>query len=392
MGHRASMVRALRALLLAPVLLATMLWSAPASGAAPVGAVYAMTNDVLKNEIVVYHRAADGTLTIGERYATGGTGSGTVENSANGLILTSLRAEQSPNNLSDSARFLIATNTGSDSITVFKVRGGTLERASITSSGGDHPISVTVSRGLLYVLNGGLTNCSGGAPMITGFTINAEGKLRAIPNSTRRVSGGTISGCAQVSFNPAGTRLVVTQRVADTIDVFLIGEDGRPQSRVVNQSTGLSPFGFTFTRAGQLLTTESAAGAPLLGAVAAYRIKRGGALEPLGPSVPNLRSDTCWIVVTDNGTYAYASNFQSGDISSYRVAADGTVTLLESTAGVTGPGAFDIALSNDSHYLYARNVVLGSIVVFRIEENGRLTALQQVGGLPPVGAIGIAAS
>lgn len=38
------------------------------------GAVYAMTNALGNNEIVVYRRASDGTLTFMQRIATGGGG------------------------------------------------------------------------------------------------------------------------------------------------------------------------------------------------------------------------------------------------------------------------------------------------------------------------------
>ncbi len=40
------------------------------------GAVYAMTNALKNNEVIVYHRAHDVTLTFMQRIATGGGGSG----------------------------------------------------------------------------------------------------------------------------------------------------------------------------------------------------------------------------------------------------------------------------------------------------------------------------
>ncbi len=134
--------------------------SAHAQSNAP-GAVYAMTNDATINEVVVLNRAADGTLTPAGSFATGGMGSGTFENSANGLILS----EQSPNNIGGSFNYLFATNAGSNSISVFDVQpDGSLVLVDVEPSGGDHPISVTARRNLLYVMNGGASNCSGGTP------------------------------------------------------------------------------------------------------------------------------------------------------------------------------------------------------------------------------------
>lgn len=46
------------------------------SGARADGAVYAMSNALGNNEVLVYHRAADGSLTLAQTVATGGGGSG----------------------------------------------------------------------------------------------------------------------------------------------------------------------------------------------------------------------------------------------------------------------------------------------------------------------------
>ncbi len=162
---------------------------------------------------------------------------------------------------------------------------------------------------------------------------------------------------------------------------------------IVNETTGVGPFGFTYTQRGQLLTTENFGAAPLQGGAASYDVRKDGVLVPLGPTARNFRSDTCWFVLTDNQKYGFVTNFQSGDVSSYRVAPDGTLTLLNSTAGGVGIGASDQALSGNSHFLYARNALQGTISVFRVDQNtGALTPIQTVGGLPPGGtAIGIAA-
>ena len=108
---------------------------------------------------------------------------------------------------------------------------------------------------------------------------------------------------------------------------------------------------------------------------------------PLGPTERNGRSDTCWFVLTDNQKFGFVTNFQSGDISSFRVAPDGTLSLLNPIAAVIGIGASDQALSGDSRYLYARNAIQGTINVFEVDRtNGTLTPIQVILGLPPGGA------
>jgi len=359
------------------------------SSASSPGAVYAMTNDATNNQVVVLNRSADGILTPGGSFPTGGRGSGTFENSANGLIL----GEQSPNNLNGSYKFLYATNAGSDNITVFRTTRDGLERTDVEASNGDHPISVTVHNNILYVLNGGASNCTGGTPTITGFRVSPRGELTPIPGSTRPISGGANSGCAQISFTKNGDVLVVTQRQADKIDTYLVDKStGIATGPIVNETTGVGPFGFSFTQRGQLLTTENFGAAPLQGGAASYEVPSNGVLVPLGPTERNGRSDTCWLVNTDNGRYAYTTNFQSGDISSFRVEPDGTLILLNPIAAVIGVGASDEALSGNSRFLYARNALQGTISVFEVENDGSLTRLQDILALPPGGAaIGIAA-
>jgi len=360
--------------------------AAVSSGGGSPGNVYAMTNDATNNQVVVLNRGADGLLTPAGSFPTGGTGSGTFENSANGLIL----GEQSPNG---SFKYLYATNAGSDDISVFRRTNNGLELVDIEPSGGDHPISITVHDNTVYVLNGGASNCTGGTPTISGFRSGPKGELTPIPGSTRPVSGGANSGCAQISFTKDGGVLVVTQRQADVIDTYVVDKGtGLATGPIANPTTGLGPFGFTFTQRGQLLTTENFGAAPMQGGAASYDVSRDGILTPLGPTTRNGRSDTCWIVNTDDGKYAYTTNFQSGDISSFRVEPDGTLILLNPIAAVVGIGASDQTLSGNSNFLYARNALQGTISVFAVENDGSLTRLQDIVALPPGGAaIGIAA-
>ena len=359
------------------------------------GAVYAMTNDAISNQVIVFDRASDGTLSPGTSFPTGGMGSGGFENSANGLVLGSHTRESSPINLGGSDRLLFATNAGSDSISVFRTTNDGLELVDVEPSNGDHPISVTVSKGVLYVLNGGATNCSGGTPTISGFTVSGQGELSPIPGSTRPVSGGANSGCAQVSFNPQGDVLVVTQRQADKIDTYLVDRDGVATGPIVNETTGMGPFGFTFTQRGHLLTTENFGAAPLQGGAASYNVPDNGVLTPNGPTERNGRSDTCWFVVTDNNKYGFTTNFQTGDISSFRVLPNGSLQLLNPIAdgGNTGIGASDEAMSGNSKYLYARNALQSSIDVYEVGSDGSLTPVQTVVDprLGTLAAIGLAA-
>jgi hypothetical protein len=73
------------------------------------GAVYALTNDPAGNAVLVYDRAADGSLTAAGAYATGGAGSAAGLGSQGAVIV------------SDDRRWLFAANTGSNSISSFRI-------------------------------------------------------------------------------------------------------------------------------------------------------------------------------------------------------------------------------------------------------------------------------
>ena len=386
------------------------------------GAVYSMSNDPDGNEVVAFSRAPDGTLTPAGSFATGGTGSGSFEDVANSLVLGSARGEASPNNLIGASNLLFATNAGSNSISVFKVNKEGLELVEVQDSGGEKPVSVTVNKGLLYVLHSGETeddlfdedgnliapNCTTGSlPSITGFTVSNDGQLTPIPNSTRSLSGDPFSGCAQVSFNPRGDVLVVTERTAvepgqtnnrvpagdeGVILTFTVNDDGTLGNKQIFDATGQGPFGFTFSKDGLLLTSEQFDGpfGPDLGAAAAYALDSDGNLTATSASVGNGGTDSCWFVVTDDGKLGFVASFfdPSPRISSYRITPQGDLELIEGDAAIPEQGAADLALSRDSKYLYNINAFTGMVSAYEVGKDGSLDLIQSVQAHEPSGMAG----
>ena len=352
------------------------------------GAVYAMTNERDGNRIFVYDRHADGTLAAPRPFDTGGSGSGLIDQSGNSLVLAGGNFESSQQNVGGSTQFLFTVNTGSNSVTSFRLKSGDPVIADV-EGGLDHPISVTYSKHRLFVLNAGAQSCQGSNPTITGFTVAGDGELTPIPGSTREVPGGPESGCTMISFNPRGDVIVVTEKLADLIISYRVTREGIPSAPLVNNTTGVDPFAFSFTRQGQLITAENYNS--LGGGVSTYDVPDSGVLVPISPSVLNGRSDSCWVVITNNEKYFYVSNAVSGDVTSYTLDNDGNIALLDPIAGDVGPMAFDEALSGDSKYLYVRSVTLGTIVAFAIQQDGSLIKIQTIGGLPPGSAEGLAA-
>jgi 6-phosphogluconolactonase (cycloisomerase 2 family) len=132
------------------------------------------------------------------------------------------------------------------------------------------PVSLALRHNLLYVLNAG--GGVGDKDNITAF-IFANGKLLALPDSTRALSGDD-TGPAQVSFTRDGDTLVVTERVTGLIDTFRVEDDGLADDLKTFQSVGTTPFGFDVSREGRLFVSEAASGS-----ASSYAISEDGDLS-----------------------------------------------------------------------------------------------------------------
>lgn len=345
-------------------------------------AVYVLTNQV-SNAVAAFNRAPDGTLTPAGMFSTGGAGNPVAQP---GDPPTDPFASQGALIFSDNNNLLFAVNAGSNEISVLSVGKNNLTLVDKVSSGGVRPISLTIHGNLLYVLN------EGGTPNITGFTISDTGDLTPLPGSTRPLTGGAMADPAEVSFSRDGALLVVTEKAANLIDVYVVDTDGVAGPPTPNPSNGLTPFGFAFDQRNHLIVSEAFGGAPNAAAVSSYSTALSGMLDVVSGSVPDLQTAACWIVITNNGRYVFTTNTGSGSVSSYTLAANGSLSLLNSVAASTGAmsAPIDMALNNGSRYLYVLAAGLQTVEAFRVEANGSLTPIGSAGGLP-FGIQGIAA-
>ncbi len=263
------------------------------------GAVYTMTNAGTANAVIAYARAADGTLTPNGTYPTGGKGTGMPRLGSQGSII-----------LTENHRWLLVANPGSDDVSVFAVApDGKLTLTDLEPSDGVRPESITIDDHLVYVLN------TGAPSNISGFTLDAHGRLTPLPGTRRRLSQSDPLP-AQVQFSPDGTSLVVTERHTGLIDTFQISHAGRPSGVMPHRGSGIGPFGFAFRSDGVFVVTESFDGAPGLAAASSYSLDRPHRLEWISATVPDTQTDVCWTVITKDEKYAYITNNGSGTISS----------------------------------------------------------------------------
>jgi len=352
-----------------------------------VGHVYVNDNTVPVNTVAGFDRHADGSLTpmSGSPFLVGGSGTGHPD------------ASQGSLQMSDDGRYLLAVDAGSNQISVLRIKpDGSLQvvQGSPVGSGGVDPVSIAVHRDLVYVANAG-PSASAGDTNYTGFTLDAGGHLRALPNSTYVLPNDSKPG--QVLFNGDGTRLAGTRIATSTIDSFTVGSDGRltaapgspydAQSFTPPQGYGQLGSEFSPVNPNELFVSDAhtaAGGAAFPGLVSSFTDAADGTLTPVGAPVANDGGAACWIEISHDGKFLFVVNTASASISSYSIDTGGTLSFLQSTGlGEIGAGAEDARLAPDGSTLWVVESGTNAVTGFTVN-NGALTPLAEVAG--PLGA------
>lgn len=228
---------------------------------AAAGAVYTLSNSSSGNAVPVFSRSTDGQISSAGMFATEGTGTGKALGNQGAL------ATDAGN------RFLFAVNAGSDDISVFRIGANSLDLVDVVPSGGKQPISLTVNRDILYVLNNG--GAVGGVETIAGFAVGANGHLKPVVTGLP-LSAASV-GPAQIGFNTDGNILLVTEKNTNNIDVFTVDDDGVAVGPTVVSSAGQTPFGFAIGKRNQLFVSDAFGGSANAGALSSYVVSDNGA-------------------------------------------------------------------------------------------------------------------
>jgi 6-phosphogluconolactonase (cycloisomerase 2 family) len=336
------------------------------------GAVYVQTNDATDNNVLSFGRGSDGSLESIGAYSTGGRGSGTPHLPSQGSVV-----------LSGDERHLIVSNAASDDVSLFAVGPDGLTLVATAASGGAAPRSSAVHGDLVYVLNTG-------DPSVVGFRLLEDG-LERIEGSQRMLAAD--ADPAQVGFSPDGSTLVITERGADAIAIFPVAANGLLSDPFVHPSAGPTPYGFAFTSNGTLVVTEAFRAQKGQAAASSYQLS-AEAIEPVTRSLGNGRSEICWAVVTDDGRFAFTTNFADGAVSRYAIGVDGSIVLEDAAAGIAVDGQTglrDEELSADGRFLYAIDADAQRIFGWAVGADGSLAPVGSWDGLPLTVA-GLAAS
>ena len=354
----------------------------PAAAARPAGirgadnAVFVQTDDPAGNAVVAYHRGGDGSLTLAGTYATGGNG-GVLA----GSVVDHL-ASQGSLTYDAEHGLLFAVNAGSNSLTVFAVRGDRLALRQVLRSGGPFPVSVAVHDDLVYVLN------ARGGGSVLGYRIFRDqvlpigGSRRALgldPSATPEF----VNTPGQVAFTPDGSQVIVTTKAnGSSIDVFRVKRSGTLSATpVVNAEPSAVPFAVTFDGDRNLVVAEAGTNS-----LATFAVHNDGTIAPLD-AIATGQAATCWIA-SANGQF-YASNAGSASVSRFASGHGGSLSLLDATT--TDAGTVDAAASADGAALYVQTGANGIVDEFHVNADGSLTPIGSVTVADGIGGEGIVA-
>ena len=341
-------------------------------------ALFVETESASGNNVLSYSRSSDGTISFAGSYATGGFGATAVGATADPI------ASQGGLTLINNNSELVATNAGSDTVTVFAIQGTRLIWLQQVASQGQFPVSVASHGDLVSVLNSGGTGSVAQFRLFGDFLVAQGAQVRnlGLSNTT---PPDFHHGVGEVAYTPNGQHLIISTKLStNAFDVFSVGFNGAlGATPVVTPSNFPLPFAFTFDSAGNVVSAEAGNSS-----VNTYTVNANGTLKSLG-SATDGQAALCWISGA-NG-YFFGSNAGSGNVSSFDENAIGAPQLVNATAAVAHAGTIDSAVSPDGQTLYVESGGQGTVDAYSIGAGGALTQIETIFNIP-VASEGIAAS
>jgi 6-phosphogluconolactonase (cycloisomerase 2 family) len=394
------------------------------------GHLYMQTNET-RNAVIHYRLAADGALTEVERVATGGAGSGTFKPISG--------QESAPNAfegagsviLSADRRFLFTTNGGDNSVSSFSLdKDGRLKLLDVKptgnpvegKSGTAKSLAYSPSKGILYVTH------SFGPDHVRLMFVDGQGKLTArperytvntndkndrvptmgalSPNGRFLVVGTTFDQpIAHTGLYPDGSPILWVKQPdgkwkviasnapdPDGIVVFPVRDDGTLGTGKFQDGKAGSPFYIAFLNS---RPNTFVIGYAVGDGCAMGTIDEDGNLN-IGPLVkidtsPGLPSELCWLAVSPDDRFVFATNFGYSYMSSFRidgnklsiakdpacpkVPGDGTARGLNTTVS-SGPS--DSWITPEGAYLYQIYGNASKLVGYATQPDGSLKEIASV--------------
>ena len=341
-------------------------------------ALFVETESTTGNHVLSYSRASDGTISFAGSYATGGVGATAVGATADPI------ASQDGLTLINNNSELVATNAGSDTVTVFAVDGTRLIWLQQVASQGEFPVSVASHGDLVSVANAGGAGSIAQFRLFGDFLVAQGVQVRSLGLANTNPPDFH-HGVGEVAYTPNGQHLIIATKLStNSFDVFSVGFNGAlGATPVVTAADNALPFAFTFDGAGNVVSAEASNSS-----VSTYAVNTNGSLTSLG-TVEDGQTALCWISGA-NG-YFYGSNSGSGNVSSFDENGAGAPQLVNASAASAHAGTIDSVVSPDGQTLYVESGGAGTVDAYSIGAGGSLTQIETIFNIP-VASEGIAAS
>lgn len=348
-------------------------WGYPGTSSA----VFVQTDNPAGNQVEVYQRSTDGTLSLQQGYATGGLG-GVLDGS-----VVDHQASQGSLTYDSAHHLLYALNAGSNTVSVFAMNGTSLTLRQTIASGGVFPVSVAVHGNVVYVLNAENGGSIQGYRVQHGRLVSKASWNRPLGLDAQATPQFTHTP-GQVGFTANGSQLLVTTKAANnSVYVYRLGLDGAPAaSPTVNALPGTVPFAFVTTGRHQIALVEVGTSS-----VVTFEVNSDGTLTQRS-ALATGQAATCWIA--RSGDLLFASNAGSATETGARLGFGGALTDLGRTS--TDAGAVDAVASPDGRNLYVQTGGAGNVDEYQIDASGSLDRIGSVTVPGAAGGEGIAVS
>lgn len=330
-----------------------------------VAIVYTETNNPQegRNAVLAFRRdGRTGDLTRIGSFATGGTGQLNIPK-----LVGPDDGDQQVQATAD-GKFLYAVNQGSDNVSAFRIqRNGSLQLIGTFSSGGDQPDSIGIAGNILYIGNRG--DAAAGVngtttPSVTAFTIDRDGGLDRIANSTITFPVGTLVTQTLVSRDARFLFVEVAsfQGTAggNTVNTFRINADGTltaapggPASAGTNAPVLLGAISHPSLN---IVYTGFASS----GQVGVFTYDETGRTNYVG-TASNSGTAPCWCQISKDGRILYVSNTVTDSVSVFSLADPLHPVQIQElklggprgTPGGAQTFVFEIALDPTGKFLFA---------------------------------------
>jgi 6-phosphogluconolactonase (cycloisomerase 2 family) len=342
--------------------------------ASPAGHLYLQTNEI-RNAIVHFVLSKDGSLLEAERLETGGNGSGVFKpvsgqesapnafEGAGSIILTPDR------------RFLLATNGGNNSVSSFRLdEDGRLTLMDVQptgnpvmgKSGTAKSLAFQEGTGTIFVLH------SFGPDHIRLMTLGHDGRLTPRPEAyTVNTPEKTDRVASQAVLSPDGrfllvgilfderpsvdgdgtVKLVVANETdSDGVAVFPVSAHGGLDAPMLQDGGGAGPFytAFLHGRPNTFIKGLAVGDGLVIGRIDDIGIVSNDGIVPIDTSAGK-PSELCWLAISPDDRWVFATNFGYSNISSYRIDGDKLLIARDPACPpIPGDGTFRAVNGNIS--------------------------------------------